>query len=219
VKIVVDPLMVTPPGTATPPVSSRIVAWVAFVTTSLKMAVTVVLTDTPVAPLIGFMAVNLGGIASDACPVENVQVWAAAREFPVWSVTSVVTAAVYVVLEAKGADGVKIAVDPLVVTAPDMAIPPAASWKVSEVTFVTTSLKLTVMIALTDTPVAPLKGFMAVTAGGEVSGACPVENVQVWSAARKFPARSFTPEVPPEMVTVYVVAKPQLVAGVKVIVS
>ena len=79
---------------------------------SLKVAVIVEFTATPVAPLTGVAGVTVGGVVSAAAPVVNVQVRALVIALPATSLTPVVTLAVYWVEFASALDGVKVAVVP-----------------------------------------------------------------------------------------------------------
>jgi hypothetical protein len=75
------------------------------------------------------------------------------------------------------------------------------------------SLKVAVTAVLVATPVAPLDGVTDVTIGGVGAGAAVV-NDQVKLAAIGVPASSFTPDVPPTTVAVYVVELARASAGI-----
>src|SRR5690348_15977025 len=77
-------------------------------------------------------------------------------------------------------------------------------------------LKVALMVWLIPTPVAPLAGTVAVTAGGAVSRATPVVKLQPKSAASALPARSLAPVV---IAAVYVVRGARGLAGMKVAVT
>ncbi len=59
------------------------------------------------------------------------------------------------------------------------------------------SEKVAVGVVLVACPVAPLAGVKPLTVGGVVSGAAAVVKVQVTSAARRLPATSAIPLLPP----------------------
>lgn len=65
------------------------------------------------------------------------------------------------------------------------------------------SLKVTVIVVLAGTPVAPSAGSVLLTTGATVSGAARVVKVRVYGCARGLPARSFT--APAGIDNVYVV--------------
>ena len=92
------------------------------------------------------------------------------------------------------------------------------NWNVVPVTVetFTASLKFAVIFPVIPTPVAPLRGDTEVTVGGVLSTVAVVK-LHIKLFARAFPARSFTPELPPTIVAVYTVDPLRTEDGVKVI--
>jgi len=90
---------------------------------------------------------------------------------PARSLTPLVIVAVYMVLAARLAVGVKIAVTPAYVTVPVTRVVPCIKVKVALVTVDgdNASLKTAVMALLAAIPVAALIGKVAITVGGVVS--------------------------------------------------
>src|SRR5437870_3142418 len=78
------------------------------------------------------------------------------------------------------------------------------------------SLKVTLMVWLIATAVAPLAGTVALTVGRVVSGVTPVVKLQLKSAASVMPVRLVAPVV---IVAVYTVRGVRKLAGVKVAVT
>jgi hypothetical protein len=128
--------------------------------------------------------------------VVKLQTKSAWRLFPARSSTPVVSVAVYVVLEASGADGVNVAVDPATDTVPATGEPPFKR-NVAVVTLAgaMASEKVAETVVPADTPVAPSSGVVDETVGGVVSGASPVVKLQTNSTARLLPAASSIPVV------------------------
>jgi hypothetical protein len=81
-KVAVVSLSVTVPDTAVAPADTRNVAVVTFFTASLKVAVMVVLVETPVAPFAGLVAVTAGGVLSRPCALADARLWSEARAHP-----------------------------------------------------------------------------------------------------------------------------------------
>ena len=120
---------------------------------SLKVAVTAEESATPAAPLVGFVAVTMGGVVSGTAPVVKVHTRLLASGFPAKSLMPVVSVAVYSVMPASGAEGAKIAV------APDTVMLPATDGLIVKVPVVTVagstgSLKVASIAEEIDTPVA-----------------------------------------------------------------
>jgi hypothetical protein len=195
------------------------------VTSSLKVAVTVVFLTTPVAPAAGVRAVTAG-----AGPVRNVHdVDAAANGFPA---TSVMLASRTVYLVSASSDAFGLMVTTRVVASydttdgtsvPFAAVPTRNVTLPAVVTPLTASLKVAVGLTGTVTPVALAAGVRAVTVG-----AGPVRNVHDVGAANGLPARSVIPvnlavylvsfdsDAVGSIVTVLVAALYVTVAGTKV---
>jgi ABC-type dipeptide/oligopeptide/nickel transport system permease subunit len=76
---------------------------------SLKVALIVAFVAMPVALAAGIVEATVGGVVSAVAPVVKLQVTAAAKAFPSASLAPVVIVAVYRVLAAKLAVGVKVA--------------------------------------------------------------------------------------------------------------
>jgi len=166
-----------------------------LVIASEKVADTEVVSATPVAAFAGDLADTAGGVVSGAAAVVNCQVKLAASALPAASLAVVEMVAVYRVLPARLAEGVNLAVLPLMLTAPGTAVPPAVCLRVKlavlSVEFVIASEKLADTEEFSATPLAPLTGDVEDTVGGVVSGAAAVVNCQVKSDARALPAASF----------------------------
>ncbi len=136
-----------------------------------------------------------GAVVSAACVVVKLQVKLAASALPASSLAAVVRVAVYCVLPARAAEGVNVAVLPLMLTVPESAAPPAVGLRVKLEVFSVESVIASEKVADTDevsaTPVAALAGDTEDTVGGVVSGAAAVVNCQVTLAASALPAASF----------------------------
>jgi len=203
VKVAVLPLTSTVPPTATPPevVASLKLALVsvAFVIASVKVADTDVSNATPVAAFTGEVADTVGGVVSGTAAVVKLQVKAAASALPAASSAAVVMVAVYCVLPARLAEGVKVSVLPLTFTVPLTATSPevVASLKLAlvSVAFVIASEKVADTDVFNATLVAAFTGEVADTVGGVVSGVAPVVKFQVKLSGSALPAESVTPLV------------------------
>ena len=77
---------------------------------SLNVAATVLLMGTLVWRLVGLMEVTVGAVVFATVPVVNVETKLLANGFPAKSLAPVVIVMVYVVLEARLLDGVKVTV-------------------------------------------------------------------------------------------------------------
>src|ERR1700730_16763110 len=102
---------------------------------------------------------------------------------------------------------------------PVMAVPPGPVTLKLAVLIVEgyiASLKVTLMVWLIATAVAPLAGTVELTVGGVVSAVTPVVKLQLKSVASSLPARSLAPVV---IVAVYVVTGARALPGVKVAVT
>jgi hypothetical protein len=137
---------------------------------SSNVPVTALLTATPVALLSGLLELTVGGVVSAPAPVVKLHTWLAASAFPATSVMAVVSVAVYVVLLARDADGVNVAIVPAGFRDTVPVTPPL---KVNEAAVTVAgaigSLNVAVMAVLTATPVALLSGLRELTVGGVVS--------------------------------------------------
>ena len=124
------------------------------------------------------------------------------------------TVTVYTVPADKAAEGVKVAVEPLLETVPVTEIDPFLRVTVDVVTVEasTASLKVMVTVLLVETEVAFSAGRTVATVGGVVSAVAAVVKLQVLEADITFPAASFTPDT----VTVYTVPADKAAEGVKV---
>jgi hypothetical protein len=156
-----------------------------------KVALTVELTSTLMAPLTGEVETIVGFVVTGAVPVVKLQESGrppvAVSALPERSVAADVIVAVYTVLADRAGFGVKVAVFPTLayVTKPATATAgvPDVSVKVAGLVAVIVDafmalLKVAVTAWLVGTPVAKLTGFSAITVGFVVSGAAPVVNVQ-----------------------------------------
>jgi hypothetical protein len=94
---------------------------------ALKVALTVVSIGTVTATLAGFSTVIAGPATLVAIPVVKFQVKFATKATPVRSLAAVVIVAVYCVLAARLAVGVKIAILPAEETVPGTAAPPTVA--------------------------------------------------------------------------------------------
>jgi hypothetical protein len=106
--------------------------------------------------------------------------------------------AVYWVLPFRAADGVNVAVLPLMLTRPPLAVPSEAArmkLAVVRVEFLIASEKVADTEEFSATPVSAFAGDVADTIGGVVSGAAPVVKFQVKLAASALPAESVAPVV------------------------
>ena len=221
VNVAVLPLTFTMPATA-----AR-----AVVVTSVKLAVVSVelvigsekVTDTeefsatPVAPYPGEVADTVVGVVSGAAAVVNVHVKLAPRALPAASCAPEVMVAVYWVLAFSAADGVNVAVLPLMFTPPLIAAPPEVATRVKlavvSVELVIGSENVADTEEFSAKPVAALAGDVADTVGGVVSGAAPVVKVQLKLAPSALPPESVAPVV---IVAMYGVLAARGKEGVKV---
>jgi hypothetical protein len=124
--------------------------------------------------------------------------------------------AVYWVLPLRAADGVNVAVLPVMLTRPPIAVPSEAArvkLAVVRVEFLIASEKVADTEEFSATPVSAFAGDMADTVGGVVSGTAPVVKFQVKLAASALPAESIAPVV---MAAVYGVIASRGADGVKV---
>jgi hypothetical protein len=139
--------------------------------------------DPPLAIDVGFAASDTVGTGGDGATVVKFQVKSAASALPAASWASVVMVAVYCVLAARGADGVNLAVLPLMLTVPLRAAPPVVVTRVKlavfNVALVIASVKVADTEAFVATPFAALAGDVEDTVGGVVSEATPVVKFQV----------------------------------------
>ena len=221
VNVAVLPLTLTVPVTAERPVvvtSVKLaVVSVELVIGSENVADTGESSATPVAPFTGEVADTVGGVVSRTAAVVKVELKMAANALPAASFAAVVMVAVYSVPAARAADGVNVAVLPLMFTPPLIAALPEVVIRVKlavvNVALVIGLEKVADIEEFSATPVATLAGAVADTVGGVVSGTAPVVKFQVKLAANGLPAESFAPVV---MVAVYGVLAARGVEGVKV---
>jgi hypothetical protein len=188
-KAAVLPTQVTAAGTGVAPCvkANVVVVQVAGSIASLKVAVTFLLTTTPVAVLAGSVELTVGAVVSVAVPVVKVHVLLAANALPAGSLTPVVIVAVYGVLTARLLVGLKIAVLPTQVTAPGTGVAPCVKVNVVAVQVAgsAASLKVAVRFLLVSTPVVVSPGFVELTVGGVVSAAPPSLLRLLWHPAIK----------------------------------
>ena len=194
----------TVPATATAPgpvsVKEVLLIVMGFIA-SLKVADTLWLVGTPTALLTGFVEIIVGGVGG-AGFVLNVQTKGKVSPLPARFWAPVVIVAVYTVLKARTAAGEKVAVAPAQLTVPGTAVAPGpvnvkvvagelrvehfiAALGLSE-----SVAKVTLMVVLTATPVAPLAGLTETTEGISV-----VSKVQTKLFAMALPSVSWTPVV------------------------
>jgi hypothetical protein len=125
--------------------------------------------------------------------------------------------AVYWVLPRRAADGINVAVLPLMLTRPLVAAPSEVVTRVKlvvvSVEFVIASEKVADTEEFSATPLAAFAGDVADTIGAVVSGTVPVVKFQMKLAASALPAESFAPVV---MVAVYCAIAAREAKGVKV---
>ena len=196
VKVAVLPLMVTLPLIAAPlEVVTRVklaVVSEALVIGSEKVADTEVFSATPVAAFAGDVADTVGGVVSGTAPVAKFQVKLAASALPAEFVAPVVIVAVYGVLAASGAEGVKVAAVLLALTVPAMGAPACVvSLKVLmlSVDCNIASENVTVIAEFAAMLVAASAGEVADTVGG-VALAASVVATAAFDWPETFPAPS-----------------------------
>jgi hypothetical protein len=139
---------------------------------SENVAETVEFNATPEAAFAGETDETVGGVVSAAPLVVKLQVKLARKWLPAASVTPVVSMAVYCVLAARLANGVKVAPLLVVLIVPDTAVPErVATLKVADVTVVfrIVSEKATLIAEFTPTAIALFAGEVEDTVGGVVS--------------------------------------------------
>jgi hypothetical protein len=169
-----------------------------------------------VAVFAGLVESTVGLVVSGAAAVVNVQMKLLASAVSVRSMAPVVIVAVYTVLDARLAAGVKVATEPAAtyVTAPITATPPGpVTAKVIGLIvagFIAT-LKVAVRAWLMGTPVAPLAGMVKMTVGGVAAGTDLKLHTKLLASA--LPARSIAPVV---IVAVSTVLSGSRAAGVNV---
>jgi hypothetical protein len=123
---------------------------------------------TPVAPFTGTVEMTVGGVGAGT--VKKLHTYLLASAIPAESSAPVVIVAVYKVLTASAALGVKVATLPVQLTVPATAVVPGpvtvnvVAGDASVVQFIV-SLKVTLSAWLTGTPVAVFTGTVDVTAG------------------------------------------------------
>lgn len=167
---------------------------------SLKVALTVLLSATSVAPQTGLVKVTVGGVVSVPGPVVKVHVKLLASALPARSWAPVVTVIVNTVLAARRLVGVKVATFPVpaYATVPGTAVVPGpVRVKVLPVMVrgSIASLKIAATCVLIATPVAPQLGLVEITVGAVVSGARAVVKPHEKLATIALPAKSLTPVV------------------------
>jgi hypothetical protein len=211
VNVAVVPAKATAPATGVAPGPDKVnvaALIVAGFMASLKVAETVVLTATPVAPLTGTVEITVGAGA-----VVKVHAKLVASPAPVGFFAPVAIAAVNTVLGASAAVGVNVAVVPAKVTVPVTGVTPGPV-KVKVATLIVAgfiaSLNVAEIAELTATPMDPFTGTVETTVG---LGVGTVVKVHTKSAASAAPVRSFAPVV---IVAVYRVPVARIVVGVNV---
>jgi hypothetical protein len=156
--------------------------------TSLNVAEMAALTATAVAPFTGTAETTVGGAA-----VANVHTKLAASGTPVGSFAPVVIVAVNMVLLARTVVGVKVAVEPAWLIAPDTGVAPGPV-RVNVAPLIVaafmTSLNVAATNLLTATPAAPFTGTVEITVGGAA-----VVKAHTKLAASGTPVGSFAPVV------------------------
>jgi hypothetical protein len=199
--------MFTVPVTAAPPAVASLklaVVSVEFVIASENVADTEEFSATPAAAFAGEVTETVGGVVSGATAVVKVHAELAPSALPAASCAPVVIVAVYWVLPLRGADGVNVAVLPLMLTLPAVSAPPEVVARVKlpvvSVELVIASEKVADTEEFNATPVAAFAGEVEDTNGGVVSGATPVVKFQTKLAPSALPAESFAPVV---MVAMY----------------
>jgi hypothetical protein len=165
---------------------------VAGVIATLKAAVSAWFKGTFTAPFTGTVAITVG--RAGAGSVKKVHTYLLASGVPARSVAPVVIVAVYRVLNARLAPGVKVATAPAQPIVPGTWVTPgpvtvnAATGNAAQ--FIA-SLKVALRTWPTGTSVAVFTGTVAITAGAGVI----VVNVQTLLTASGVPARSVAPVV------------------------
>jgi len=183
---------------------------------SLNVALTALLSGTPVVPFAGFVAVIVGAVVLAVVPVVKVHTKLLANALLAKSFAPVVMVAVNKVLAARLLAGVKVAVAPTKATVPATGVVPGPV-KVKVVPLIVAGSIAVLNVAetfwLMGTFVAPLTGIVAMTVGGAVLGAAPVVKLHTKLAASALPGTLFAPVV---IVAVKSVFAARLAAGVKV---
>ena len=139
---------------------------------SLKVAPTLVLTGTLVAPSALMVPVTTGASVSGPSPVVKFHAKSTASALPARSLTPVVIVALYGVLGARWLAGTNTALTLEYFTVPDTGVSPCFRVKVTVKTvngFIA-SLKTAVIALLMGTPVSALAGMVELTVGAVVSG-------------------------------------------------
>jgi hypothetical protein len=191
---------VTVPGTDTLALVSvkLLVVMEAGAMASLKVAVTLLVKHTPVAPFNGLTEVTVGAVVSPILLVVKVHTKSLAKALLAKSFAKVVILALNKVLFARvlGDVGVNVAVRLLGVnpTVPGTAalVPMLVNVKLlaSMLLAVMSSLKVALMPVLLATPVAPFAGTFKITVGRVVSASAAVVNVLVKVLASGLLAKS-----------------------------
>ena len=188
---------------------------------SLKVALIVLLIQTPTAAVAGLVESTAGAIASLATPVVKFQLKALASGFPASSVTPVPSVATQVVLTGNAVAGTKVAC--LLFTAyptvPVTGVPTGhatVNVVAESVGGLIASLKFAVISVFGATALAFAIGLVAVTVGVVVSRTTPVLKLQLKLAAMALLATSRAP-VP--MVATHMVSLGSATAGVNVAAS
>jgi len=180
------------------------------------VALTALLSGTPVVPFAGFVAVIVGAVVLAVVPVVKVHTKLLANALLAKSFAPVVMVAVNKVLAARLLAGVKVAVAPTKATVPATGVVPGPV-KVKVVPLIVAGSIAVLNVAetfwLMGTFVAPLTGIVAMTVGGAVLGAAPVVKLHTKLAASALPGTLFAPVV---IVAVKSVFAARLAAGVKV---
>lgn len=153
--------VVSVPATAVPVGSVTRIVVLAGLTDLLNVARTVVVFDTPVAPLDGVIVETVGAFS-----VVNVQTTGA---IGVPSGLAAATVAAYRVLAARSPDGVKVTDVLVVVSVPVIPVPVELCSVSVDFVGSTALVKLTVTAVFAATPVAPEAGdLLAITGAGEI---------------------------------------------------
>jgi hypothetical protein len=140
----------------------------------LKVALTDMAGQTPIAPAMGASEITAGG-AQGLLPVVKVHTKLLASAMPYTSVAPVVIVAVYIVLSARTLEGVKVAVVPAAayVTVPATGVVPGPV-NVKVVPLIVAGFIATLKVAVTSvlghTPLAGLRGVAETTIGALTVG-------------------------------------------------
>ena len=183
---------------------------------SLNVALTVLLSGTPVAPFTGLVRVIVGAVELAVVPVVKVHTKLLANALPAKSFAPVVMVAVNKVLGARLLAGVNVAVAPTKTMVPVTAVVPGPV-KVKVVPLIVAGsiavLNVAEIFWLVGTFVAPLTGIVEMIVGALVFAVVPVVKVHTKFAASVLPPALIAPVV---TVAVNLVLGTRFTVGMKI---